>query len=108
MNNHKGIEILENTLDAKLLKTLETLAGVNEDEIQILDNGFKFTFERSLNANQCMVVSYMDDVIVEFRKKTDNMLEGKMDKLVFEDVIKEAQFSDVFEKVTGIYLSYLD
>ena len=104
---HKGIEILESVLDDKLLKTLETLASVNEDDIKILDNGFKFTFERSLSANQCMVVSYMDKVIVEFRKKTDNLLEGKMDKLVFEDVITPQEFSDIFEKVTGIYLSYI-
>ena len=105
---HKGIEILESVFNNKLLKNLETLAGVNEDDIQILENGVRFTFERSLNANQCMVVSYMDNVIIEFRKKTDNLIEGKMDKLVYEDVIKESEFSDVFEKVTGIYLSYLD
>jgi len=104
---HEGIDILESILDKKTLKTLETLAGVNEDEIKILPNGFKFTFERSQVANHCMVVSYMDKVIVEFRKKTNNLLEGQMDQLVFEDVIKPAEFSDIFERVTGIYLSYI-
>ena len=104
---HKGIQILEDVLDNKLLKNLETLAGVTEDEIKILDNGFKFQFERSLVANRCMVVSYMDKLIVEFRKKSSNLIEGEIDRLVFEDVIKAEEFSDVFEKVTGIYLSYI-
>ena len=105
--SHEGIIILENVLSKKLLKNLETLANVQEADIKILPNGFKFTFERSQVANHCMVVSYMDKVIVEFRRKTDNLMEGQMDRLVYEDVIKEAEFSDVFEKVTGIYLSYI-
>ena len=104
---HEGIIILENVLSKKLLKNLETLANVQEADIKILPNGFKFTFERSQVANHCMVVSYMDKVIVEFRRKTDNLMEGQMDRLVYEEVIKEAEFSDVFEKVTGIYLSYI-
>jgi len=104
---HEGVTILENVLDAKTLKTLETLADLKEEDIKILDNGFSFQFERSLRANRCKVVRYHDKVIIEFRKVTDNILEGKLDKLVFEDVIKEAQFSEVFESVTGIYLSYI-
>lgn len=104
---HTGIEILESTLNNKLLKNLETLADLKEEDIKILDNGFKFTFERSLKANFCRVVRYHDQVIVEFRKKADNLIEGSYDKLVFESVIKPAEFSDVFQKVTGIYLDYI-
>ena len=105
--NHQGIQILEEVLDPTLMKTLETLAAVNEEDIKILDNGFKFQFERSLVANHCMVVKYMDKLIVEFRKKTDGIIEGKTDRLVFEDTIKAKEFGDVFERVTGIYISYI-
>ena len=104
---HTGVELLEKTLDARLLENLKTLAGVNEEDIQILDNGFRFTFERSLKTNFCRVVRYHDNVIVEFRKRTDNLIEGKNDKLVFENVIKPEEFSDVFQNVTGIYLDYV-
>jgi len=104
---HTGVQILEEVLPHDVLKNLETLAGVNESDITIGDNGIKFVFERSLKANFCRVVRYHDNVIVEFRKKTDNLLEGKMDQLVYENVIKAQEFSDVFESVTGIYLSYL-
>ena len=106
VKTHGGIIILENVLSKKLLKNLETLADVQEADIKILPNGFKFTFERSQVANHCMVVSYMDKVITELRKKTDNLMEGQMDILVAEEVIKEAEFADWFESKTGIYLSY--
>ena len=104
---HTGVELLEKTLDARLLENLKTLADVNEEDIQILDNGFRFTFERSLKTNFCRVVRYHDKVIVEFRKRTDNLIEGKNDKLVYENVIKPEEFSDVFQNVTGIYLDYV-
>jgi len=104
---HIGVEILETTIDSKLLETLATLANVQEEDIQILENGFKFSFDRSLVANKCKVVRYHDKVILEFRKVTDNLLEGTMDRLVFEDVIKVEEFKDIFERVTGIYLSYI-
>ena len=104
---HEGVSILENVLDKSLLKKLETLANLQEGDIKILDNGFMFEFDRSLRANRCKVVRYHDNLIIEFRRVSDNLLEGKMDRLVFEDVIKESQFSEIFESVTGIYLSYI-
>ena len=104
---HTGVQLLESILNAKLLQILETLAGVQEQDIKILDNGFKFQFERSLKANFCRVVRYHDNVIVEFRKQTNNLIEGKQDILVYEASIKPQEFSNVFENVTGIYLSYI-
>ncbi len=86
---------------------LKLLAGVNEDSYILSDRGVKFTFENSLQANQCQLIMYHDKFIVEFRKKTNNILEGTMDQLVFEDVIKPEQFLEMFESKTGIYLSFL-
>jgi len=102
-----GVEIFEYTIDNPLLEKLKTLANLKEENITFLDKGFKFVFERSLIANQCMVVKYMDGYIVEFRKKTDNLIEGKTDKLIFERVIKKEEFSDTFQRITGIYLDYI-
>ena len=104
---HKGIDILENIMTTPLTQGLKQLAGVNEENIKILENGFKFDFTNSLKANQCMVVRYQDNIIIEFRKKTSNLLQGTLDELVFEEVIKESEFKDYFEKVTGIYLNAL-
>ena len=106
-SNHTGIEILENVLDSKLLKNLETLADVTEDKITITETGFKLDFDRSTATNFCRVVRYHDNIIVEFRNITDNLIQGTMDQLVFEQVIKPQEFSDVFQKVTGIYLDYI-
>ncbi len=86
---------------------LETMAGVHSDNYQMTDRGIKFTFENSLQANQCQIIKYHNNFIVEFRKKTDSLLEGKMDRLVFEDVIKPQEFQTIFENVTGIYLSFM-
>ena len=86
---------------------LETMAGVKTSSYTMTDRGIKFTFENSLQANQCQIIKYHDRFIIEFRKKTDSIMEGKMDQLVFEDVIKPAEFQQVFENVTGIYLSFL-
>ncbi len=105
---HDGIEVMDEVLNPKLLKTLETLAGVTEDKIEITERGFKFEFKNSLVANQCRVVRYHDKVIIEMRRKNDNLIEGTYDKLVFEDVIKPQEFKEVFETVSQIYLSYLD
>ena len=107
MNKHTGVELLEQTLNTRLLENLKTLANVNEEDIEILDNGFRFTFERSLKTNFCRVVRYHDKVIVEFRKRTNNLIEGKYDRLVYESVINPSEFSDVFQNVTGIYLDYV-
>jgi hypoxanthine-guanine phosphoribosyltransferase len=86
---------------------LSLLAGVNEDSYEFSERGIRFTFENSLQANQCQLIKYHDKYIVEFRKKTDNLLEGKMDVLVFEDVIDPRKFQEIFENVTGIYLSFM-
>ena len=107
LNSHSGVDILNEVLNEKLLKNLVTLANLNEEDIKILDNGFKFQFERSQRANRLKVISYHQNIIVEFRKVTDNLLEGKMDSLVHEEVIKLNEFSDTFQSVTGIYLDYL-
>jgi len=103
---HTGVELLENILDKKLLDKLETFANLSEEDITITENGFKFEFDRSLKANFCRVVRYHDNVIVEFRNRTDNLIEGTMDTLVSEKIIKPQEFKDVFEDVTGIYLSW--
>jgi len=107
MRIHEGVSLLEQVLTSDLKKKLETLAGVNEEDITITERGFKFNFKNSLKANYCRVVKYHDGVIVEFRKQTDNLLEGKMDRLIFEQVINPQEISTVFEDVTGIYLSYI-
>ena len=86
---------------------LEILSNVKTDNYTTTDRGIKFTFENSLQANQCQIIKYHNRIIVEFRKKTDNLIEGKVDRLVFEDVIKPQEFQTVFESVTGVYLSYL-
>ncbi len=86
---------------------LETMAGVKTNSYTMTDRGIKFTFENSLQANQCQIIKYHDRFIIEFRRKTDSIIEGKMDRLVFEDVIKPDEFQQIFENVTGIYLSFL-
>ena len=91
-----------------LQEKLETLAGVQVDDYQLTERGIKFEFQNSLQANQCQIIEYHNNVIIELRKKTDNLLEGKMDQLVFEDVIHLSEIQNVFEDRTGIYLSYLD
>jgi len=103
---HEGVNILDEVI-TKNLDNLETYAGVTEEDITIGTNNVKFAFENSLKANRCQVVKYHDKYIVEFRKVTDNLLEGQMDKLVFEDVISSADFMGVFESVTGIYVSWV-
>ena len=67
-----------------------------------------FEFKNSLQANKCQVIPFKGKIIVEFRKVSDNLLEGTMDKLISEKVINKSDLQDHFESVTGIYLSYLD
>jgi len=106
-NLHEGVQLLEEVLDKKTLKNLETLAGVNEEDIEIFDNGFKFQFERSLRANRCKVIKYHDKIILEFRKVASGLIEGNYDRLVYENVINPSEFQEVFEYQTSIYLSYI-
>ena len=86
---------------------LRTLAFVNDLDLNVYENNhgkesLTFDFKNSLKANQCHIVEYVhrgqDMFVVQFRKD---------DKLVYESVIKPQEFDDVFEKVTGIYLTYL-
>ncbi len=83
-------------------KSLELLAGVQEIiETQGSRNGIEFNFKNSLKANFCKLVEYQDKYIIQLRKITENG-----DKLVFESVIKEGEFSEVFQKQTGISIDY--
>ena len=86
---------------------LSMLAGVTEDSYQLSERGIRFTFENSLQANRCQLIRYHDKLIIELRKETNNLIEGKMNVLVFEDVIKPDEFQKVFEGKTGIYLSFM-
>ncbi len=108
---HKGKNmqevVVEDFVPVALQKLLETMAGVNKDSYQTTERGVKFTFENSLQANQCQIIKYQDKILVEFRKKTNNLLEGKNDRLVFEDVIDPRSLQETFENVSGIYLSFL-
>ena len=107
MRIHEGVSLVESILTTEFKDKLETLAGLKEENINITDRGFNFTFENSLQANYCQVIKYNDQIILEFRKRTDNLLQGKMDQLVFEKVIKPQEMCDIFEDVTNIYLSYI-
>lgn len=107
MKIHEGVALLESVLTTEFKKKLEVLAGVNEEDYKITERGFKFEFKNSLQANYCQVIKYHGNVIVEFRKRTDNLIQGKMDQLVFEKVVKPEEIYNVFESVTNIYLSYM-
>ncbi len=109
---HKGRSMkkvyeVDDFISADVQSKLALLAQVSEDSYEITERGIRFTFENSLQTNQCQIIKYHDKFIVEFRKKTDNMLEGKMNQLVFEDVIQPLEFQAVFENVSGIYLSFM-
>ena len=91
----------ENTLNS--LKTLGNVKEITENK-----KGLEFYFENSLKANVCKLYQYQDRYIIQLRKTSKNPLtEQEEDKLVYESIIKEQEFVDVFEKVTGIYLSGL-
>ncbi len=105
---HKNMEEAKDTyISEKTQNRLETLAGVKEDSYVETEKGVKFGFKNSLVANYCNIVSYHDKVIVEFRKQSDNIIEGTYDKLVSEEVIEINEFQEHFENITAIYLSYI-
>ncbi len=109
-NKHKNKVqemVVEDFIPLALQKLLETMAGVKDDSYVMTERGVRFTFENSLQANQCQIIKYNSNFLIEFRKKTDNLLEGKNDYLVFEDVIDPRDLQAVFENRTGIYLDYL-
>ena len=98
--------LTENTSSA-----LKTLAFVNEvDLIPTKKEGrevISFDFSNSLKADHCDIVEYniqgykglKERYIVQFKKN---------DKLINESIIKPQEFNNVFQKVTGIYLNYLN
>lgn len=104
---HLGVELVDEILTQDFRKKLEDLAGVKEEDITITERGFKFSFKNSLQANRFRVIKYHDNVIVEFRMVTDNLIEGFADKLVHESVVKPQEVYTKFQDVTNIYLDYV-
>lgn len=94
-------------ISEKTKDLLETLAGVKEDDYTVTERGVKFEFANSLRANQCQIIEYHDNYLVEFRKVASNLIEGNYNKLISERVIPKDDFQEYFESETGIYLSYL-
>ena len=103
----RGVDLFDDAIDNKVLSSLKTLANLDEGDIRFSNNGFNFTFERSLKCNYVRLVEKNNNVIVEFRNKQDDPINGKKDYLVYEKIIKPQEFKDVFENVSGIYLSYV-
>lgn len=98
----------QETIIPELMKeSLATLAGVQPEDYTYTKRGVKFTFENSMQANYCQIIEYHDKFLVEVRKKTDNILEGRKDLLVSEKIIERTSLIEHFENVTGVYLSYL-
>jgi len=94
-----------NELNENVINALEILGKATLNETR---QGFEFQFENSNKCNYCKVVKYHNSFIIQFRKRgNDNFTNESYDKLVYEKVIKPQEFVNVFEKVTGIYLSGL-
>ena len=100
------VELFDECINSALLERLKALADITEDDIKFTNNGFSFDFGRSPRANFCRVQEHNGSVIMELRKKTEGILEGTKNQLVFERSIKPQEFNDLFEYQTGIYLSY--
>jgi len=98
------MNLFEHIEEKGTLRKLKMLAGVQD--YNITERSLSFDFKNSLRANYCRITKYHDKVILELRKKADNILEGKYNKLVFEKIIDINDFEEVFENQTGIYLSY--
>jgi hypothetical protein len=101
-NSTLAIDVLDEFITPNL-DILKTNASLKESEVLIGENKVSFVFERSAICNRCAIHNINGKYIVEFRKVTDNLLEGKIDRLVNEMEIKPEDFKDVFEQVTGIY-----
>ncbi len=97
----------EDILPEQMIQGLKALGNLDESSIVYTSRGLKFTFENSMKANYCQIIEYHDGIILELRKKTDNIIEGKKNILVFEKVIKTSELMATFEERTGIYLNYL-
>ena len=99
--------------DMNLMYSLKTLAGVTEiNETFGNRKGIEFNFNNSLKSNYCKLVEYnvnnQEMFIIQLRKQGTDYNGNEYDKLVFESVIKEQEFKDIFEKQTGIYISALE
>ncbi len=90
-----------------MIKSLDTLAGVKPEDYKVTERSVEFKFNNSLIANNCKIVSYHNNYIVEFRKISNSLVEGFSNKLVSETVIKPGDLTEHFENKTGIYLSFL-
>jgi len=99
--------MIKNIIKKDMKKQLNILAGVNEDDYKFTERGIEFNFDNSLKANYCRIIEYHDRYIVEFRKKFDNIIEGKQNILVSEEVITPERLQEHFENKTGIYLSFM-
>lgn len=91
-----------------MVKSLGILAGVKPEDYKVTERGVEFKFENSLQTNRCKIIKYHNNYIVEFRKITDNLIEGFSNQLVSETVIKPENLLEHFENKTGIYLSFLE
>ena len=98
----------EEIIPEPMKESLKVLAGVNEEDIIYTSRGLKFTFENSLRANYCQIIEYHDNFLVEFRKKTDSIMEGKQNTLVSEEIVKPQELQEHFENKTGIYISFMN
>ena len=91
-------------------KSLEKLAGVEDFNTTggIYGRvGIEFDFKNSQKANFAKIVEYQDRYIIQLRKRgKDPLTNEETDKLVFEDIVKESEIPEVFEKRTGISISY--
>ncbi len=106
--SHRTHKDSSELIPESLKHKLSIMAGVTEDKYQLSDNSVTFDFTGSLHSNKCQIIQYNGKYIVEFRKITDNLLEGKMNKLISEKIIDEDDLQDHFENYTGIYLSFLE
>ncbi|MCD6435674.1 MAG: hypothetical protein J7L15_04740 [Clostridiales bacterium] len=97
----------EEILPEKMIQGLKVLGNLDESAIVYTSRGLKFAFENSMKANFCQIIEYHDDYLVEFRKKTDNIIEGKKNILVSECIIKPQELIEHFENKTGIFITFM-
>jgi hypothetical protein len=94
-------------LNESTKNSLKILGGVQDFTETIGSRkGIEFSFNNSLKSNYCKLIEYQDRYIIQLRKiSTDPFTQEEKDRLVYESIIKEQEFNEVFEKETGIYLS---
>ena len=100
-------------LNESTKNSLKILGGVQDFTETIGSRkGIEFSFNNSLKSNYCKLIEYkgsgqdQDRYIIQLRKiSKDPFTQEEKDRLVYESIIKEQEFNEVFEKETGIYLS---